>query len=150
MMKIDRSAWVSWGSYYLGIALAWGPDLRADIVRLRPGALLMVGAIAVFLVVVMLIQRFMSISLRSATFGEPMRLVTAGVFRWSRNPIYVAFLLPLATLGLYSPLASAVAITCYLVAMTYYVIAAEEKVLSQRFGADFSAYCARTPRWMIV
>lgn len=150
MSKIDRSAWVSWASYYLGFCLAWGPSLRDDILHARPGAVVLVAAIVVFLLIVMRIQRYMRIALTASSFGEPVRLVSSGVFRWSRNPIYVAFLLPLATLSWYSPPACAIAIVGYLVAMTHYVIAPEEKVLAERFGEEFAAYRSRTPRWLLV
>lgn len=150
MSNIDRSSWVSWACYYLGFVLAWGNDLARDVAGFHRGTALLLGSIALFFVCVVAIQRYMHISLTSNTFGEPQRLVTSGVFRWSRNPIYLAFLLPLASLAYYSPLACLVATVAYLVSMTYYVIAREERVLGGLFGEDFNAYRASTPRWLLV
>lgn len=150
MTNIDRSSWVSWASFYLGFVLAWGPDMERDVRSLGPGALLMLACVAAFFLSVMLIQRYMRIALTSNTFGDPQQLVTGGVFRFSRNPIYLGFLLPLVSLAYFSPVASAIAIVVYLVAMTTYVISREERVLSELFGASFQDYRARTPRWLLV
>lgn len=150
MRNIDRSSWVSWACYYFGVILAWGPELHRDVVALRSGFWLLLSAILAFLAIVVLLQRHMQISLSSASFGKPVRLFTGGIFRWSRNPIYLAFLLPLSTLAYYSVPACIAATVLYLVSMTYFVIAREETVLSHRFGDEFASYCGRTPRWLFV
>lgn len=150
MSNIDRSSWVSWACFYLGFVLAWGPAMEQDVFAFGPGTRLMLASVAVFFCCVMLIQRYMRIALTSNTFGEPQQLVTGGVFRLSRNPIYLAFLIPLASLGFFSTAACLVAILVYLVAMTFYVIAREEQVLADLFGPSFQAYRARTPRWLLV
>ena len=33
--------------------------------------------------------------------------------------------------------------------LNFVVIAAEEKLLVEEFGAEYSAYCAKVPRWLI-
>ena len=105
----------------------------------------------VFFAAVMLLQRYMRISLTSNTFGEPQHLVTSGVFRWTRNPIYLAFVVPLGALGYFSHVAAAIGVTTYLVTMTVWVISREEvRVLAARFPKQFSDYCARTPRWLLI
>ena len=149
MGNIDRSSWVSWACYYLGFMLAWGPELQRDVQRVGTGTVLLLTAIAAFFVAVVTIQRHMRIALTSPTFGEPQQLVTDGVFHYSRNPIYLAFLVPLAALAYYSVPASLTAIVVYLVAMTRFVIAREEAVLQDSFGASFAAYCAAVPRWLL-
>lgn len=76
-------------------------------------------------------------------------LVTDGVFRISRNPIYLAFaLLHLAcALSLRSPgmLAMLVAVVWV---MQSHVIAAEEAFHARRFGARWQAYRQRVRRWL--
>ncbi len=150
MTNIDRSSWVSWASFYLGFVVAWGPAMEQDLFAIGPGTRLMVASVLAFFCAVMLIQRYMHIRLTSNTFGEPQQLVTGGVFRFSRNPIYLAFLVPLLSLAYFSGVACVLAIVVYLVAMTTYVISREERVLASLFGQSFEDYRAATPRWLLV
>jgi len=91
----------------------------------------------------------MRLSLRANTFGTPQRLVTTGAFRYSRNPIYAAFLVPLMSLGYFSAPIAAAAIVVYILAMNRLVIAAEERILKDRFGEEYLAYMRQVPRWVI-
>ena len=79
------------------------------------------------------------------------QLVTEGLFRHSRNPMYVGkFLMVLGT-GIASnrwpPL---LAITAAYSLIYQAVTLAEEAFLRQRFGAAFDEYCRRVPRWLPV
>lgn len=83
------------------------------------------------------------------TFNEPGVLVTDGLFRWSRNPMYLGFaLLLLGTailLGTTTPLFAPVLFA--FIADRWY-IAFEERAMQQRFGADYAAYMSTTRRWL--
>jgi protein-S-isoprenylcysteine O-methyltransferase Ste14 len=83
------------------------------------------------------------------TFKEPDRLVTHGLFRYSRNPMYLGFLLILA--GVWILLASATpvlgVIGFFLVADRHY-ISFEERMLTGKFGGQFEAYTLKTRRWI--
>ena len=76
-------------------------------------------------------------------------LVIAGVYRVTRNPMYLGLLLVL--LGWATFLANGVA---YLLAPLFvlyinrFQIDPEERVLSAKFGAKFSAYQASVRRWL--
>lgn len=144
---IDRSSWVSWGTYVLGIEMVRDRGFDAELRAGGPGLMLLAGSIAAFFVLVLLIQRHMRLSLLASTYGEPQQLVTSGPFRLSRNPIYVAFLVPLAALAYYSTVAAMAATGFYMLVMTYFVIAREEATLEQSFGQAYLDYKARTPRW---
>ena len=148
--RIDRSSWVSWACYYAGFMIAAMRVGVDDMLGDRLGLALLIASVFVFFAAVMLLQRYMRISLTSNTFGEPQHLVTSGVFRWTRNPIYLAFVVPLGALGYFSPLAAAIGVAAYLFAMTVWVIAREEVVLAERFPKQFNDYCARTPRWLLI
>ncbi|HAB08783.1 MAG TPA: isoprenylcysteine carboxylmethyltransferase family protein, partial [Alcanivorax sp.] len=76
-------------------------------------------------------------------------LITGGVFRLSRNPIYLAFaLLHLAcALSLGSP-GMLLMLVAVLWVMHSHVIAAEEAFHAQRFGAQWQAYRQRVRRWL--
>ena len=76
-------------------------------------------------------------------------LVTAGPFRFSRNPIYLA--LTLAYIGLslifnsYGPL---LFLPLVLVIMHFGVIQREETYLEELFGQDYGDYEAKVRRWL--
>lgn len=81
--------------------------------------------------------------------GDSTRLVTSGVYRLSRNPMYVGTLLLL--LGLASLLASPVSLALsltYVVYMDRLQIRPEERLLRARFGPTYDAYAAGVRRWV--
>lgn len=145
--QIDASSWISWGCYLLGFTLAMTPAAADELRGFGPGAVVLLAAVAVFFAIALLIQRHMELALNATSFGNPSRLVTGGVFRLSRNPIYVAFLVPLLSIGYFSPLAAFASCIAYLLAMTRLVIKPEEEVLIREFGIDYQAYRATVPRW---
>ena len=75
------------------------------------------------------------------------RLVTAGMFGVSRNPLYLGN--ALVMLGLLVAIGNAVALVLgalFFGAVYASIIVAEERYLHDRFGAEYAAYCARVPR----
>lgn len=83
------------------------------------------------------------------TFKAPQDLVTDGPFRFSRNPMYLAFtLLVLAgALGVNSWWALIAPLLFWLAAALWY-IPHEERVLKALFGADYDTYAKRVRRWI--
>jgi protein-S-isoprenylcysteine O-methyltransferase Ste14 len=74
-------------------------------------------------------------------------LVTHGVYRWSRHPMYLALLL-IAT-GQALALPNWLAGPAYLVAMLLLValrLGPEERMMREEFGEDYEAYAATTKR----
>jgi protein-S-isoprenylcysteine O-methyltransferase Ste14 len=145
LARIDLSAWLTGLSYALGISLIGISTVAADLQRIT----ILAATYAVFLLSVLLIQWHMRLALSAVTFGKPREFVQSGPFRLTRNPIYVAFLLPLASFAIYSPLAAAAAIAFYITAMNFTVIRQEERELAQTFGISFVYYKASVPRWII-
>ena len=76
-------------------------------------------------------------------------LVTSGVFRYSRNPMYLALLLALLGWGLYlaNPLAVLLALA-FIPWMNRFQILPEERVLLRVFGQAFVDYRRRVRRWL--
>ena len=149
--RIDASSWLSWACFYLTltVSLALDPEAAQAIASGHAfGALAIVGgAVALFICAVVVLQRSMRLSMLSASFGNPRHLTTTGAFRYSRNPIYAAFLLPMASLAVISPVAALLGCALYVRVMTAMVIAREERVLEATFGSAYTAYKARVPRW---
>jgi protein-S-isoprenylcysteine O-methyltransferase Ste14 len=84
-----------------------------------------------------------------APIAPTERLVVSGLYRYARNPMYLAVIalivgqaIVLGTLGLLV-YAGGVALT-----MHTFVVAYEEPTLRRAFGADYEAYCAAVPRWL--
>ena len=75
-------------------------------------------------------------------------LVTSGVFGRSRNPIYVADALILASHAAWLGRPVALLGIPALVAALHLQIRAEERALQERFGHEYDAYVARVPRWV--
>ncbi|NCV51871.1 MAG: isoprenylcysteine carboxylmethyltransferase family protein [Gammaproteobacteria bacterium] len=93
--------------------------------------------------------------LRSKTTVHPWSpdetsvLVTQGVFRLSRNPMYLALLLLLLAYYLYQPTWFSplvfVVVTWYL---TRFQILPEERILSEKFGDQYAQYASSVRRWL--
>jgi protein-S-isoprenylcysteine O-methyltransferase Ste14 len=91
---------------------------------------------------------------RSKTTVNPLHpeqataLVTGGVFRVSRNPMYVGLLLCLLAWAIYlaSPLSLAGPLA-FILYINRFQIGPEEKILAGKFGPDFDRYKASARRW---
>ncbi|HEV3010414.1 MAG TPA: methyltransferase [Burkholderiales bacterium] len=82
-------------------------------------------------------------------FTQSVVLVSDGLFRRSRNPMYLGLILALvgAALLLSSPLAL-LAAPAYGWWVQRRFIAREERLLEERFGDAYRAYCRRVRRWV--
>lgn len=77
------------------------------------------------------------------------KLVTGGVFRWSRNPIYLGDLLILAALAVWlGQIANLALLPAFVAYIGRFQIRPEERALAARFGAEYAAYRARVRRWL--
>ncbi len=147
---IDTSSWLSWSCYLatFSVAGALNPTAAGQLSENLLATGVIVGSVWLFLACVVMIQNHMRLSVLAHTFGEPKQLVTSGPFRYSRNPIYVAFLAPLAALGVISAPAALIGIATYITIMTLTVVRREECLLENEFGADYNEYRADVPRWL--
>lgn len=76
-------------------------------------------------------------------------IVASGVYRWSRNPMYVGFLLVLVGWGVHlSNAASALVVPLFVVYMNRFQIQPEERALAAKFGDDYTKYMQRVRRWV--
>jgi protein-S-isoprenylcysteine O-methyltransferase Ste14 len=81
--------------------------------------------------------------------GAAAALVVSGVYRFTRNPMYLGFLCfllgELAWLG--SPVAL-IAAPAFVIYLNRFQIVPEECALRARFGEAFNTYTTRVPRWL--
>ena len=76
-------------------------------------------------------------------------IIETGPYRFSRNPMYVAFSLIFAGIAFSSGSISTLAtLPLVLLAIRYGVVAREEAYLGRKFGADYLAYKKRVRRWV--
>ena len=80
---------------------------------------------------------------------HPTALVTRGPFRFSRNPIYLGFLLIYAGGGLLlNSLWIVLLVSGVIAGLTQAIIVRDEHLLEKRFGDEYRAYRARVRRWL--
>jgi protein-S-isoprenylcysteine O-methyltransferase Ste14 len=92
---------------------------------------------------------------RARTTVNPWRphassaLVVSGVYRRTRNPMYLGLLLALAGWGLYlANIFSLLLAITFVPYMNRFQIRPEERALEQTYGEAFIDYCRRVRRWL--
>ncbi len=92
---------------------------------------------------------------RAGTTVNPIRpehassLVMTGVYRYSRNPIYLGLALILLSWGLYlSNVLSLLFVIVFICYMNHFQIKPEERILHKLFGAQFEQYQCNVRRWL--
>ena len=80
---------------------------------------------------------------------EAARLVVRGVYRFSRNPMYLGLLLLLVTWAIYlSNLLAFAGLPLFVLAMNRLQIRPEEAAMEAQFGDEFRAYRESVRRWI--
>lgn len=83
------------------------------------------------------------------TPGASSMIVSTGVYRFSRNPMYLGFLLALVGWAIYlSNVAAFILLPLFVAYMSEYQIKPEERALGERFGPQFSQYMSSVRRWL--
>ena len=82
-------------------------------------------------------------------FQESTSLVTNGVFRISRNPMYLGFVLILIGIAmLVRSLSPYLVVFVFAIFIDKIYIRTEEYMLTEKFGSKWQAYKAKTRRWL--
>ena len=110
------------------------------------------GSIVIFLGLVLLLlagNLFKRAETDMIPFRNVSALVTTGIYRYTRNPMYLGMAAILLGCGL-----TVGALTALLVAPAFMVIIEirfirfEEDMLRELFGEEFEQYCTRVRRWL--
>ena len=81
--------------------------------------------------------------------GKSEQLVTEGIYRYTRNPMYVGLVVFLLAFGMWIGSLSVLPILCLFVwYITKFQIIPEEKALREKFGDSYVNYCAAVRRWV--
>jgi len=83
------------------------------------------------------------------TPGSSSSVVSSGVYHYSRNPMYLGFLLALAGWAVYlSNALTVIPVVAFVAYMSQYQIKPEERALLAKFGPSYAQYMSRVRRWV--
>lgn len=132
----------AWWLAPLGPAIAWPEALRLGLA----GGLVFTGLALDFSGLVAFVRRHTTINPLSPS--KSRALVTSGVYRLTRNPMYLGLACLLSAwavwLAALLPWLEPVAFVLYI---TRFQIGPEERVLSELFGPAYTDYTRRVRRW---
>ena len=105
------------------------------------------GLVGLVLVVIAAFGRIWCLSFVAGRKNDV--LISEGPYSVTRNPLYAFSFLGIVGFGLVveNP-ALALGLSVLFFAYYPFVVRREERYLESRFGAVYSAYCSRTPRWI--
>jgi protein-S-isoprenylcysteine O-methyltransferase Ste14 len=148
-LKIPPLALLLLAGVAMGLVSAVAPSLAWELPYRRAIALaLAVSGVAVAVWAVVSFRRA-GTTINPTTPQATSALVRAGIYRFSRNPMYLGFLL--ALLGWSVFLANALAflfVPAFVVTMNRFQIKPEERVLFAMFGSEFAVYKQELRRWL--
>ena len=129
-------ALASWGIGFSPVQVPWSLQLIALVFWCAGFAFLYLG-------------RFkMGDSFRLGTPKEDTSLKTDGLFRLSRNPMYVGVYATIVAASLYTLNPVVILLGAFVVAVHHAIVIAEEKTMHEVFAREYSAYCNRVPRYV--
>lgn len=92
---------------------------------------------------------------RARTTVNPLKpsstsfLVTSGIYRFTRNPMYLGLLFVLVGWALYlANVLSCLFLPAFILYMNRFQIKPEERALTARFGREYLEYASRVHRWI--
>jgi protein-S-isoprenylcysteine O-methyltransferase Ste14 len=109
------------------------------------GTVLIVGGLFIFTAALLQFRRHRTTVMPRET---PVAMIDSGIYRLSRNPIYLADALFLAGAALWWDAASLLLVPLFVSIITRRFILGEESGLRAVFGAAFDRYAAQTRRWL--
>jgi len=77
------------------------------------------------------------------------KLITTGIYHWSRNPQFLGLYFALLGISLLGRSGFALLLTTIaIIYCHYYIVKVEEPYLERIFGANYIVYKSRTPRYI--
>ena len=112
-----------------------------------------VGVLLILIGLPVLLDSFARFAIQGLGTPAPVfptrHLVVSGLFRYVRNPMYVAVLCLIIGQGLLFGSASVLAYGLAVwVAFSLFVLGYEEPTLRRTYGAEYQEFCANVPRWI--
>jgi len=91
---------------------------------------------------------FTSVAIFNFATSPKEKVVTKGLYRFTRNPTYIGIILMQIGLGIACSSWLYLLLTVVLMIMFNAVLPSEERYCLYRFGDDYREYKNRTPRWI--
>ncbi|MHA1505998.1 MAG: methyltransferase family protein [Candidatus Asgardarchaeia archaeon] len=87
-------------------------------------------------------------SIRRISGMDTSKLITTGIYKWSRNPQFLGWYLMMLGISIFGRSGYALLITAItILACHYYIVKVEEPYLQRVFGEEYLKYKSRTPRY---
>lgn len=110
------------------------------------------GWLLIFLAAVIIVlcwRQFVTHQTHIHTARPATALIQTGLYRFSRNPIYAAFVLSLIGLGIaFNSLWIALTSIPFIFIVNWGVISREEAYLTEKFGEEYTLYKSQVRRWI--
>lgn len=134
------------------IVLAYVLGFFVPLPFILPAILRYVGLVLTFAGFLLGMGAFMEFRKARTTLdphGSSKQLVTSGIYRYTRNPIYLGFLLMVIGLPLSSGLIWGLLLApFYVMTMNSLVIQREEAYLEKKFKSQYISYTSQVRRWL--
>jgi protein-S-isoprenylcysteine O-methyltransferase Ste14 len=136
----------------LGCSLLLEYLFPISLINFLPVPRVIVGGIFIIIAICFSVSGFFMLIWKKTTFGtskSTSKIVTTGVYRFSRNPLYFSLLLLLSGVAiLLLSLWLFLAIPILYVLFLFKAVKPEEKYLLQKFGEEYLHYSEKVRRWI--
>lgn len=123
-------------------------DVELAAPRAMLAAAFVIPALAIGIAAVLGFRRAKT-TINPLTPQKSSALVVRGIYRWTRNPMYLAMLLVLAGWAcIVSNWAALAMLPLFVATLNRLQIEPEERALHARFGAEFENYRRKVRRWL--
>ena len=110
--------------------------------------LVLIMGIAIILAAILTFRQFQT-TINPLQPNKATSLAVSGVFRFSRNPMYLAMLLILVALSLASgALAAVFLLPGFVIYISIFQIVPEEQAMEKLFSDQYLKYCKKVRRWI--
>ncbi len=138
----------------ISLMLIWFLDRQLPIFHINIAfkgavsiAIIVMGSLVGVLAVAAFIQMRTTVDPRYPE--KASRLVVVGIYKYSRNPMYLAILLILVGISIHSGAISSLLVPFLFVAfINRFQIVPEEQMLEQKFGKEYLKYIKQVRRWV--
>ena len=125
------------------------PSLELSIPWRTPLAVALIGVGVIITLFAVIAFRTVKTTLNPLKPDTASTMVISGIYRLSRNPMYVGFLLALTGWATFlSNILAFAFLPAFVAYMNRFQISPEERALSTKFGAQFIAYKQNVRRWL--
>jgi len=139
--------------FVAGLVPWWISSWRIQAAFLGLPLFRFVGGVLIFLGAAVLLDSFVRFAVQGVGTPAPVfptrHLVVTGLYRYVRNPMYLAVSSTIFGQGLLFGNASLLAYGCIVWLLFHlFVLIYEEPTLRQTFAAEYDVFCAEVPRWI--